>query len=62
MSSIAIYAFPTDSFDSERKLKHLNKQKEGKARLKRFGNVDIPTQAFYQVLDNGAGSSKGKSK
>jgi translation elongation factor EF-4 len=35
----------------ERKLKHLNKQKEGKKRLKNLaGNISIPTEAFYSVL------------
>ena len=46
----------------ERKLKHLNKQKEGKKRLRRFGNVDLPTEAFYQVLDNSTGGKTGKGK
>ncbi|WVF68379.1 GTP-binding protein LepA [Kwoniella sp. CBS 6097] len=37
----------------DRKLKHLNKQKEGKKRLKRLaGNIDIPQTAFYQVLSS----------
>jgi hypothetical protein len=32
-------------------LKHLNKQKEGKKRLKKLaGNIDVPQSAFYQVL------------
>ncbi|EPQ31887.1 uncharacterized protein PFL1_00086 [Pseudozyma flocculosa PF-1] len=44
----------------ERKLKHLNKQKEGKKRLKTmgFGKVQIPTEKFLQVLDTRAKSSK----
>ncbi len=37
----------------ERKLKHLNKQKEGKKRLKALGvgRVQIPTEKFLEVLD-----------
>lgn len=37
----------------ERKMKHLNKQKEGKKRLKRLaGNIDIPQSAFFEVLSS----------
>lgn len=36
----------------ERKLKHLNKQKEGKARLKRIGKVDLPQEAFFTLLSS----------
>lgn len=36
--------------DYERKLKHLQKQKEGKKKLKRVGNVELPAEAFYNVL------------
>jgi hypothetical protein len=37
----------------ERKLKHLNKQKEGKKRLKKLaGNIDIPQSAFFDVLSS----------
>ncbi|BEJ13549.1 hypothetical protein CspHIS471_0307230 [Cutaneotrichosporon sp. HIS471] len=37
----------------ERKMKHLNKQKEGKKRLKRLaGNIDIPQTAFFDVLSS----------
>jgi translation elongation factor EF-4 len=31
-------------------LKHLNKQKEGKAKLKRVGKVDLPQEAFFTLL------------
>lgn len=35
----------------ERKMKHLNKQKEGKKRLKSLaGNIQVPQSAFYEVL------------
>ncbi|KAH8106868.1 GTP-binding protein lepa [Cristinia sonorae] len=34
----------------ERKLKHLNNQKESKKRMKRVGNVDLPQEAFYSIL------------
>ncbi|KAJ3744931.1 P-loop containing nucleoside triphosphate hydrolase protein [Lentinula detonsa] len=34
----------------ERKLKHLENQKEGKKRLKRIGTVDLPQEAFFDIL------------
>ncbi|KAJ3933452.1 MAG: GTP-binding protein lepa C-terminus-domain-containing protein [Lentinula lateritia] len=34
----------------ERKLKHLKNQKEGKKRLKRVGTVDLPQEAFFDIL------------
>ncbi|KDQ60905.1 hypothetical protein JAAARDRAFT_709214 [Jaapia argillacea MUCL 33604] len=34
----------------ERKLKHLNNQKESKKKMKRIGNVDLPQEAFFDIL------------
>ena len=40
----------------ERKLKHLNKQKEGKKRLKAMslGRVNIPQESFIKLFDSKA--------
>lgn len=39
--------------DRDRKAKLLEKQKRGKARMKRFGKVDIPSEAFTVMLRRG---------
>lgn len=39
----------------ERKTKHLDNQKEGKKRMKRIGTVELPQEAFFDIL-----SSKSK--
>jgi translation elongation factor EF-4 len=34
----------------ERKLKHLVNQKESKKKMKRVGSVDLPQEAFFDIL------------
>ena len=34
----------------ERKLKHLENQKESKKRMKKIGTVELPQEAFYDIL------------
>ncbi|WP_079159685.1 translation elongation factor 4 [Streptomyces griseus] len=48
--------------DISRKRKLLEKQKEGKKRMKMVGNVEVPQDAFISVLSTDESAAEGKGK
>lgn len=50
----AFFALPP-ALPSPRKRKLLEKQKEGKKRMRRLGSVDVPQEVFHELMKAGSG-------